>query len=164
MSEKSADSSETGYAIGCGFIILGIIIQIVFWGSSISLWLSTISVAFGITFAVTTLDDNNDPKKGYEELGIGIGIFSPSLLGLIFFSNPLAKIPFILIFVLGITLAIQGVIKLFKIHQKEKSSTETSEKLIKEKADNSFKKLFVAFFTVVALLSNLVTIVAFFIN
>ena len=156
-SKETNESMEDGLGLGLALIILGIIIQFVFWGNDIALWGATICIAAGPAFLGNALEENKEPKTGLDDIGVGILIFLPSFLGLFYFSNTFIKILFLLPLIFGLFGILRGTIK--------QSKNDSSTKIAKPNdTTDSSKKIISVVVSITGFLSNVATIIALFIR
>ncbi len=161
-AKELKESRETGIGLGLAFIILGIIIQFVFFGNDIAIWGATIAIAVGIGFLGLSLEANEDPKNGWSDIGVGALFFLPGFLGVFYFSSTVIKLLCLLPLLVGIFGIVLGIVKQSNISQKldNPSTKETNT----ADTNSSQRSILGIIITLTGFLSNIATIISIFIR
>lgn len=153
MSKNISDN--TGISLGLTFIVLGIVVQFAFLNYEIALWIATILISIGI--AGLGIEIGKNPYgTGFQDIGVGVLFFLPSFLSLFYFSNTMLRIVLLFPLMVGIFGIIKGLIDQFNIRSGEKQKKET----VKIDSRGTLEIVF----SLVGFISNILTIVAFFMS
>lgn len=151
MKENNLD--KDGISVGLTFIVLGAIIQFVFLNYELALWIATLLIGIGIA-AVGLGIEKTPHGKGFDSIGVGVLFILPSFLSILKFPNIWIRIIVLLPLMLGIFGIFSGIIKQIEI-KRNKPKTEGKSFL-------NTRLSIELLFSCVGLISNIVTIIAFF--
>lgn len=151
MKENNLD--KDGISVGLTLIVLGAIIQFVFLNYELALWIATLSIGIGIA-AVGFEIEKTPHGKGFDSIGVGVLFILLSFLSLLKFSNVWIRIIILLPLMIGIFGIFSGIIKQIEI-KRNKPKTEGKSFL-------NTRLSIELLFSCVGLISNIVTIIAFF--
>lgn len=153
MAKNEIDNN--GLSLGLTFVILGFILQIIFWGNDIFIWVSVILIGFGIA-GIGMEFEKVVKNSGGASFGVGVLFLLFSFLGVTFFDSVWLKI----IFVFPMMFGIYGVISGSLLYKKIRENVEVKNVKDKKEIPNFISLENVA--SIIAIISSISTIIANF--
>lgn len=153
MTKNEFDNNGLSFGLTC--VILGFILQVVFWGNDIFIWVSVMLIGFGIA-GIGVEHEKVYKNSGGASFGVGVLFLLVSFLGVFFFDSVWLKILFILPLMFGI----YGVISGLLFYKKMKVNIKVKE--VKSRGDMSGWFNLNNISSIIAIISSISTIISNF--